>query len=106
MWYAVYVRYALSANIIRSSDKFRPNDPISRAEVAKILTISLGNPISGYTGIFSDVPKSSSLALYVEAIKRAKIFEGQMTEDGLIFRPTDDITRAEIAKVVVRTFNF
>lgn len=106
MWYATYVRYALSANIISSSDAFRPNDPISRGEVAKILALTLGTPISEYVGVFTDVPKSYSLALYIEALKQGKIFDGQATERGLIFRPVDNITRAEIAKVVVRTFKF
>jgi S-layer homology domain len=106
MWYTNYVRYALSANIIRSGSTFRPNEPISRGEVAKILALTLGTPISEYKGVFADVPKSYSLAFYIEALKQAKIFDGQATENGLIFRPADNITRAEIAKVVVRTFNF
>lgn len=36
-WYAPYVSYALSNGIISNADNFRPNDTVTRAEVAKIL---------------------------------------------------------------------
>ena len=38
-------------------------------------------------------------------MKNAHIFDGQQASDGrLLFRPFDLITRAEIAKVVVKAF--
>lgn len=40
-WYAQYVSLALSKGMIRSSTRFRPNDPITRAEAAKLLTLAL-----------------------------------------------------------------
>ena len=36
-WYAPYAEYARSHGIISPAQTFRPNDSISRAEVAKIL---------------------------------------------------------------------
>jgi len=40
-WYERYTSLALSKGMIQSSSRFRPNDPISRAEATKILTIVL-----------------------------------------------------------------
>ncbi len=104
-WYAPYASYALGHGIISQATRFRPNDPISRAEVAKILAGALGLTLHTPTGVFADVSISSSLVMYVEAVKAAGIFDGQITTTGrLIFRPSDSITRAEIAKVVVKAF--
>ncbi len=74
-WASPYLRYAISNKIVSSANEFRPNDNISRAEVAKILSVSLKLRTSGYVGVFSDVPKSNSLSLYVESMKAEKIFE-------------------------------
>ncbi len=103
-WYSTYAEYALSHGIISPAHTFRPNDPISRAEVSKILAGALGIQTITATGIFSDVNKFSNLARYIEAMKMTHIFEGQMLDGKLIFRPSDNITRAEIAKVVALAF--
>lgn len=104
-WYSTYAEYALAHGIISSAQSFRPNDLISRAEVAKILAKTLTLSTTTATGLFSDVDKFSDLASYIEAVKYAHIFEGQKIDDKLLFRPSDRITRAEIAKVVVKAFN-
>jgi hypothetical protein len=104
-WYAPYVSLALAKGII--SDKnttFRPDDIISRAEVAKIMIGIFGVSVQSKTTSFSDVDVTSDLAKYIEAAKDLGFFSGQLFEGKLLFRPNDSITRAEIAKVIANAF--
>jgi hypothetical protein len=105
VWYARYTSLALSRGMIRSSTRFRPNDFITRAEAAKILTLVLWVTVSeANTMTFVDVRGTSDLAKYIEAATFLNIFSGQISMNQRIFRPDDSITRAEIAKVVVNAF--
>lgn len=106
LWYAPYVSLALSKGMIQNSNRFRPNDTITRAEVTKILTLALGVTVTEPTVMtYSDMRSTMSLAKYIEAATSLGIFSGQMMVGRRIFRPSDPITRAEIAKVVVNTFH-
>ncbi|MDQ1343375.1 MAG: S-layer y protein [Patescibacteria group bacterium] len=106
-WYSTYAEYAVSNGIIMKSAKFRPNDKITRAEIAKILVKAVGkSAVNPDRPSFSDVASGHSLFTFVEAAKKYGIFDGQQIAGKLVFRPNDNITRAEIAKVVVRTFEF
>lgn len=101
-WYAPYVAVALEKGVISgNSDKFRPDDRITRAEVAKILSGLLDDEASeaGEPGIFSDVPKESEFAAPISLLYAKGLFSGQVSGDVRVFRPADSITRAEIAKV-------
>ncbi len=105
VWYAPYVSLALSKGMIQSATRFRPNDTITRAEVTKILTLALGVTVAEPTTMtYNDVNSTLSLAKYIEAATFLNIFSGQVVAGRRIFRPSDPITRAEIAKVVVNTF--
>ena len=55
------------------------------------------------TSSFADVPVSSWMARYTERAKYLDIVHGQMIDGQLLFRPDDGITRAESAKVIMRT---
>ena len=56
MWYAPYVSFALSHDIISgASTNFRPNDPISRAEAAKIIVGIFGIDTVTTETTFTDV---------------------------------------------------
>jgi hypothetical protein len=104
-WYAPYTSLALSKGMIRSSARFRPDDSITRAEAAKILTLALWVTIrETNTMTFIDVRDTSDLAKYIEAATFLNIFSGQVRMNHRIFRPDDSITRAEIAKVVANAF--
>ncbi len=106
-WYAQYVRYATANGIVMKSERFRPNDPITRAEVAKIMVSSLVlSPKFPATSSFADVSSGHSLAKYVEASKSYGFFEGQLSNGKRFFRPDAPITRAEIAKVVSKALGF
>ncbi len=105
-WYHDYAQIAVDKHMINDANYFRPNDAITRAEATKIVTkviLVLVNDIT--VSSFVDVPLSHTLAKYIEAAAFLNIVNGQTRADGTrYFRPNDPITRAEIAKVVVRTF--
>lgn len=104
-WYAPYVAYATSHGIVSDQNSsFRPNDPITRAEIAKIIIGIFGATIEDTKTSFSDVDDSSDLAKYIETTKSLGLLSGQMKDGKRIFRPNDSITRAEIAKAIVKAF--
>lgn len=105
-WYASYVSLALSKGLVSTkNENFRPNDPISRAEAAKILVSMFGVDVSKAKITFADLDPQSDLSKYAEMAKILNIFSGQTIGGKLMFRPSDSITRAEISKVVVKAFN-
>ena len=105
IWYSPYVSLALSKGIVTNKNtNFRPNDSISRAEAAKIIVGIFGANVTGVKLSFADVDASSDLMKYIETAKTLGFFSGQTIGGKLNFRPNDSITRAEIAKVVVKAF--
>lgn len=101
-WYAPYIAYAVKNNLINATlQTFRPNDTITREEAMKILTLSLKLDTSKFTSTsFSDVTVDSWFVKYIEAAKEQHIISGQVVDNKLIFRPKDNITRAEISKIL------
>jgi uncharacterized repeat protein (TIGR01451 family) len=76
---------------------FRPQNQITRAEVAAMLSRILGTGSS--TGAnFSDLPTNHWAYGYISAVVNAGLFNGY--PDGT-FRPDQSITRAELSKVMV-----
>lgn len=105
MWYTPHVSFALSHDIILgASTNFRPNDSISRAEATKIIVGIFGIDTVTTETTFTHVNPASDLAKYIETAKVLGFFSGQVVNGKSIFRPNDSITRAEIAKVVVKAF--
>lgn len=80
-----------------SEAQYRFRDSITRAEVAKIVVKLRGENPSGCQGnIYSDVTATlGDLCGYVEAAAKAGIVSRQET-----FRPTEPVTRAELAKMI------
>lgn len=54
---------------------------------------------------FVDLDITSDLTKYIEAARSFDIISGQEIDGQLRFRPSDPITRAEIAKIEVKTFD-
>ncbi|WP_181186164.1 C40 family peptidase [Alkalicoccus urumqiensis] len=81
---------------------FLPNDSISRAEAAALLNrqLKLG---SGGSLPFNDVSSSTFASGDIASVTAAGVMGGY--EDGS-FRPTEPITRAEIATMFDRAFNW
>jgi len=78
--------------------KFEPKRDVTRAEFAALIVRALGLQASGAAD-FSDVPASAWYADAVAAAAEYGIVKGDGTGK---FRPTDKITRQELAAMVVR----
>jgi len=88
----------------KSENKFAPEDKVTRAEFAVLVARTLELELKAYEGKFSDVPLSKEWAYAeVEAAARAGIING--SDDGT-FNPDAEITREEIATIVVRAVNY
>lgn len=79
---------------------FRPEKPITRAEIAAILTRIMGlNPQTAGNPNFSDVQSTHWAFGYISAVVEAGVMQGYPDRT---FRPDQSITRAELATVMVR----
>ncbi len=77
---------------------FRPNATITRGQVAKVLVLAFGLPITTMGGPhFNDVAVGSTFYSYVETAFNRGIISGY--SDGT-FRPANVVTRGQIAKMV------
>lgn len=98
-WYTTYVATLEKAGVIVDSKDgdFRPNDAITRAELASMLA-QFAN-VTGGTNTFSDVPATHWAADYIAAAVRSGWIQGY--PDGT-FRPEQTIKRAEMTAMVNR----
>jgi hypothetical protein len=88
---------------------FRSNDPVTRSQIAKIVSNAAGYNESHTGQTFADVPPSSPFYGYVERIASRHIAGGYECggtgepcdeQHRPYFRPGDDMSRGQIAKVV------
>ena len=81
---------------------FRPNNPITRAELTKMAVsfFSSADQYFGKTPSFSDVPANAWYTRFIAAAEALGLINGY--PDGT-FRPTNYITRAETCTIVNRT---
>jgi len=106
--YASYVSELLDLGIISNNATFRPADKLSRAEAAKIAVKAAGvedADLSTKTGTFSDVSAKlwdGMAQKYIETAAELKIVNGDAGKK--TFRPNDDVTRAELAAIIVRAY--
>ena len=96
-WKQEELKIALAAGYITPATQFRPNDPISRQEAAKIVGYLLGNKIQ--SGLTLDFKDADNIADW------AKDYVAGLTSSGVLsknenFRPTDSLTRAEAVKIL------
>ena len=90
------IRYAKEQNWLGDGARFRPHDPITRAEAAKIAAAVLGLAAPGYHETvedFDSIPVSAADALYA-------IYEGgyiSTLADGTL-APMGELTRGDAAK--------
>ena len=100
-WHFFYIAWAYDAGLVQGfSGYFRPNDLISREEVAAMMvrteTVFPAGDLSGFgdANVISDWARD-----YVYTAYRT----GLMIGDEGLFRPTANITRAEVATTTNRT---
>lgn len=90
--------YLAAKGIIQSGGAFRPDDKLTRAQVAKIIVVPLVSAdqlglITGST--FSDVPAGQWYVPYVEAAKALGI-----VNDAPTFNPNGNVTKAAFLKML------
>ena len=105
-WYASQVEAALDAGIIAADRLFRPNDLVTREELAKIVTAMLlykGVVLESYDLEFLDSDEISPWAIdYVKKAYASGIIRG---DDEGNFRPKNNATRAEVVAMLYQVLN-
>jgi len=100
-WFYYYIAWAYDAGFVQGFDgSFRPNDPITREELATmIVRLDATDSLFGNNS-FPDIGDVSSWAIsYANIAYQRGLFVGD--HDGN-FRPRENVTRAEAATVVNR----
>ncbi|MBU0577424.1 S-layer homology domain-containing protein [Patescibacteria group bacterium] len=101
-WAQNYIEALYEEDVVSGKTEtiFEPNGYITRAELTKIAILAFGYSIN--TSVdehpFSDVPRNSWFAPYVEEAKRLEIIEGYPSGG---FGPNDYITRAAALKIII-----
>lgn len=92
---------------------FRPGNNATRGQLSKIVASSAGITDDPGAQIFQDVPPSSSFYIYINQLaQRGTISgypcggQGEPCEVGNLpyFRPSNNVTRGQAAKIVANTF--
>jgi hypothetical protein len=77
---------------------FRPDNPTTRAQLAKMLVLSQGwDLLNPDVPSFADVNRSHLFYRYIETAYAHGVFDGY----GANFRPDNYVTRAQVAKMLV-----
>lgn len=102
-WAREDVEYMAELGIVNGdeNDKFRPEDRVSRAEFATMISKTMGLDTTKYENSFFDVVSDDWYSGYVQTVRSNDYMSGY---DGL-FKPNADITREEIARVIVAAYN-
>lgn len=102
-WAREDVEYMAELGIIqgKTEDQFMPEENISRAEFAALITRTMGLSETPYENSFFDVVSDDWYSGYVQTVRSNNFMNGY---DGL-FSPNAPITREEIAKVIVAAYN-
>lgn len=104
-WAKPYIEALAAKQIVKgkSSVTFAPNDKITRAQFALIISRALDLEKQEFQGTFSDVTKEMEGFVYeVEAANRAGIIQG----DAGKFNPNAAITRQQMATMIVRAIEY
>lgn len=104
-WQSPIVSKALALWIISQNKYFYPDKTISREEAMKMLIRTSEMTMLNVTNS-SFVDSSGWAKNYIETAYKAWIINGQSISWKLMFRPSDNITRAEVAKLIVKTIEF
>ncbi len=99
-WAEKYINTLAEKKIVNGDgDKFRPNDPVTRAEFSKILVNIIGLPQSDYNLKFGDVNENDWYADYVNRLYGAGIINGVSETE---FNPNGYLTREDMSVLVCR----
>jgi len=108
-WYAPYIQLAHQNGWISgySDNTFRPHDPITRQEAAKIIVNVIGLPKTQDLTIKTDIPSGSEFTPALHTLHAYGIFQGDplphRADAAFIrFRPESTLSRGEMARVLDR----
>ena len=106
-WFTPYVETAYAHGALEETVSFRPNDPISREEMAVMLVRALGYDQLAQAGYsfslpFADVPQDT--APYIAIAWQFGMTNGVEQNGVLCFLPDSTATRKEVAAMVVRVY--
>ncbi|PIC85434.1 hypothetical protein CSV72_13540 [Sporosarcina sp. P20a] len=99
-----HIRALTQRGLFKNAEKFNPNKPLTRGQMAKLLV--LGYHIVTDDNdfiIFDDVHKSSGAYEYIITIAELNI---TTTRPGGKFNPNDPVTRGQMAAFLYRTMQF
>jgi len=105
-WSKDYVEVLASRTIIagKTDVSFAPNDNVTRQEFAVLVSRSLSLPLGEYEGTFTDVTEANAWSYqHIEAAYEAGIISGRTDTT---FDPTAQITRQEMASMIVRAAEY
>ena len=110
-WYFSYVEQLVAAGVIESGDAYRPDDALTRGELAQMVIDSIDG-LNGFvpptTPTFSDVPANHEYYESIEAAVALNIVSGYTDAEGNligIYGPNNQVTRATASKILVNTFD-
>ena len=103
-WYVAYLERLADLGIVspEADGRFRPNEPLTRVEMAVLLTKALPrvSPVTP-AGAFADVPADAPFAAEIEGLLAAGITKG-CSADPPLYCPDDPVTRAQMATFLAR----
>ena len=100
-WASGYYQLAAQKGFLPKKLNLKLDDPINRKLIAQIIVKTLDVSRTGAELPFSDTGSKDALILYDYGI-----FTGEKDEKGnLLFKPNNNITRAEISAVIWRLYN-
>jgi hypothetical protein len=108
-WFYPFVEYLYCSHAVSGyGSEFRPNATTTRAQLTKMIGNALGWPLT-YSGAphFADVPPAQPFYQTIEAAYAHGIISGYQCGGpgepcpGTYFRPGADVTRAQLAKMII-----
>ncbi|MFL5734557.1 MAG: S-layer homology domain-containing protein [Chloroflexia bacterium] len=86
-----------------ADNTFRPGNPATRGQLTKIVTLAEGWPLYSHPQpTFRDVPATQTFYTYIETAYQRGIISGYTCGSGCLeFRPDNNVTRAQLTKIVV-----
>lgn len=100
-WAKGYIEHLVARGVIDNTDKYNPDNNLTRAEFLKIAFNTAGWETSATgTTVFKDVAAGAWYTPYISLALSKGIVSDRFTN----FRPNDTISRAEAAKIIVGIF--
>lgn len=99
-----HIRALTEKGIFSNTDKFHPNKPLTRAEMAKMFVLGYNIIIDDNDqATFQDVKKNNPYHGYITTVAEIGI---TTTPAGGAFKPNDNVSRAHMAAFIHRTMEF